>query len=62
MESSVGYLPTIRISSGCKETRGSDNSLSFFCRHFFNYRRGVPLPPPSDWGQRAEMKPVQSER
>ena len=30
MGSSVGYLPTIRISSGCKETRGSDNSLSFF--------------------------------
>ena len=25
-------------------------------------RRSVPLPPPSDWGQRAEMKPVQSER
>ena len=25
-------------------------------------RRSVPLPPPSDWGQSAEMKPVQSER
>ena len=25
-------------------------------------RRSVPLPPPSDWGQRAEMKPVASVR
>ncbi len=25
-------------------------------------RRSVPLPPPSDWGQRAEMKPVESVR
>ena len=52
-----GYRPPVTVRSRC----GLDLlRVCSLCQ--LSNRRSVPLPPPSDRGQRAEMKPVQSDR